>query len=67
MGVQLNSKSQMGPVVGLLGVTFDHQRGIIDLKDRRKNLIVEIKEMTASDQLTPGRAGKLRGKLMNVA
>ena len=58
----------MGPVVDILGVTFDHQRGINDLQeDRRKKLILEIKETTASDRLTSGRTGKLRGKLMHAA
>ena len=68
LGVAVNSKTQKGHVVDLLGVTFDHNRGVIDLKEERRiRLIDESEEIIKNDLLTPGHPGKLRGKLMYIA
>ena len=58
-------KLQFGPVVDILGVTYDLPEFKLRIKSSRKEEIVdEIEMIKKSGFLEPGRAGKLKGKLM---
>ena len=68
LGVAVNAKTQCGPVVEILGVTFDHTSERLLVKPaRREALTAQIREILRRDSLQPGEAGKLRGKLQFVA
>ena len=68
LGVAVSAKTQSGPVVEILGVTFDHtsERLLVKLA-RREALTAQIRDILRRDSLQPGEAGKLRGKLQFVA
>jgi hypothetical protein len=58
-------KLQFGPVVDILGVTYGLPAFMIRIKESRKEEIVdEIEFIKKAGFLEPGRAGKLKGKLM---
>ena len=49
----------------ILGVTYDLESMVLKIKESRKEeLLDEIDSITTSGVLSPGQAGKLRGKLM---
>ena len=61
-------KLQLGPVVDILGITYDFDRLILRIKEGRKEeLLEEIQSILDADLLEPGHAGKLKGKLMFAA
>ena len=68
LGIGISPKTQHGPKVDILGIVFDFDRGCLGIKrDRRTRLIDELHEILSTSQLSPGRAGKLKGKLLFVA
>ena len=60
---QLDSaKRKLGPVVGILGITYDLSQLLLLIKEsRKKDLIEEIEAILEADILEPGHAGKLKG------
>ena len=57
-------KLQQGPVVDILGVTYDLVNMRLQIKTYRKAEISEdIGSILKADELEPGHAGKLKGKL----
>ena len=61
-------KLQSGPLVEILGVTYNFLFMTLEIKDDRKaDLTEEIKAILEADHLDPGHAGKLKGKLMFAA
>ena len=49
----------------ILGVTYDLEQYLLKIKkSRKKELFDEISEILEHEELSPGQAGKLRGKLM---
>ena len=64
LGIGISPKTQHGPNVDILGIVFDFDRVCLGVKqDRRTRLIDELHEILSTSQLSPGRAGKLKGKL----
>ena len=62
LGIGISPKTQHGPNVDILGIVFDFDRGCLGVKqDRRTTLIDELHEILSTSQLSPGRAGKLKG------
>ena len=66
LGAQFDAKKlQLGQEVDILGITYDLINFILKIKDSRKAEIVdEIRSIVELGFLEPGRAGKLKGKLM---
>ena len=63
LGSGISPKTQHGPNVHILGIVFDFDRGCLGVKqDRRTRLIDELHEILSTSQLSPGRAGKLKGE-----
>ena len=68
LGVGISEKTKLGDVVGILGITFDFGSGCLGIKEeRRVKLLAEIEEILTTGILSPGRARKLKGKLLFVA
>jgi hypothetical protein len=63
------SKIQMGNLVKILGVEYDlRDKGLLKIAQERKDdLVSEINKIIQDDKLTPGHAGKLKGKLFFAA
>lgn len=58
-------KLQLSDKPVILGVTYNLADWVLEIKAaRRQELIDEIEAVLASDELEPGQAGKLKGKLM---
>ena len=58
-------KLQLSLAPTILGVTFNLERMLLEIKeDRKKDLIEEIDALLEANLLDPGTAGKLKGKLM---
>ena len=67
-GRSLSQKSQAGRVLDILGVTFDLSKGRpLILEDRKTRILMEIDQILFSGVLSPGQAGKLRGKLLFIS
>ena len=61
-------RRKLGPVVDILGITYDLSQLLLLIKEsRKKDLIEEIEAILEADILEPGHAGKLKGKLMFAA
>ena len=61
-------KLRPGPLVDILGITYDFGVFILWIKEGRKELLLEeINSFLVSGLLVPGHAGKLNGKLMFAA
>lgn len=58
-------KLQLSTAPTILGVTFNLEEMVLEIKeDRKKDLIEEIDSVLKANLLDPGTAGKLKGKLM---
>ncbi|OLP88302.1 hypothetical protein AK812_SmicGene30386 [Symbiodinium microadriaticum] len=58
-------KLQLCPDPTILGVTYDLEQYLLKIKkSRKKELFDEISMILEHEELSPGQAGKLRGKLM---
>lgn len=58
-------KLQLSAAPVILGVTYNLESMVMEIKsDRKKDLIEEIDSILSSGLLDPGSAGKLKGKLM---
>ena len=58
-------KLQLCPDSTILGVTYDLEQYLLKIKkSRKKELFDEISMILEHEELSPGQAGKLRGKLM---
>ena len=67
LGGSLSQKLQAGRVLDILGVNFNLSKGrLLILEDRRTRILVEIDQILSSGLLSPGQAGKLRGKLLFI-
>eukprot|EP00971_Amphidinium_carterae_P123595 2447686-Amphidinium_carterae.1 len=66
LGIKFDpAKLALGGLVEVLGVNFDFVRGVVDIKQkRRQELTNEINDILDKDLLEPGHAGKLKGKLL---
>ena len=68
LGVGTNDKSQEGGRIVILGIVFDFDLGKITiLEKRRKAVRDEIIEALKEDKLHPGKASKLKGKLLFIS
>ena len=64
----ISPKTRHGPNVDFLVIVFDFDWGCLGVKpDCRTRLLDELHEILSTSQLSPGRAGKLKGKLLFVA
>ena len=58
-------KLQLSTAPTILGVTFNLEEMVLEIKeDRKRDLIEEIDSVLKANLLDPGTAGKLKGKLM---
>ena len=66
LGAKFDQKKlQLSVAPTILGVTYNLERMQLEIKDdRKRDLTEEIGSILESDQLDPGTAGKLKGKLM---
>ena len=63
-----DKKTQVGPVVTVLGIQYHLNELVIDVApQRRTDLLAELRGITNPAALSPGAAAKLKGKLQFVA
>ena len=64
LGIQTNSKTQDGSLVGVLGITYNFKKGLLMVTEmRRATIIFEIVGILSRGSLLPKKAAKLRGRL----
>ena len=68
LGAKVSDKTFAGQVINILGVAFDFGTCLIGIKEERRDYLLEqLESMLSANELHPGVASKLRGKLLFFA